>query len=51
MVSYIAKPAVTAPPGELMYMLICTSAHTLSKTCLDSWEVVTKAFQHTSSVG
>ena len=23
MVSYIAKPAVTAPPGELMYKLIC----------------------------
>ena len=23
MVSYIAKPAVTAPPGELIYKLIC----------------------------
>lgn len=26
MVSYTAMPAVTTPPGELMYMLICTTA-------------------------
>lgn len=30
MVSYIASPAVTAPPGELMYMLICTGNICLS---------------------
>jgi hypothetical protein len=28
MVSYTAMPAVTTPPGELMYMLIC-----MQQTC------------------
>ena len=41
MVSWIARPAVTTPPGELMYMLIGLEGFSLSRN--NSWATIREA--------